>query len=520
MLTRRNVARGCAALVVATLATHPVSTGAQTRATGQTRPAAQAPAPAQTSAPRPAARLETPSPAELVQARAQSRFEDDLAAMQSFRPGYGFWQYVFRIPDGSIAYGSASDGRLLAVFPARGDWTREGVWDDPRLKPILANQRLSTRLSDRRDEVAAVLEQASGAVVHNPTRGLFVEPNAQRYGRFLEEWARIYERFGVPADLGLAQGLVESGLNGTVRSEARAIGFCQWLMGNWNVLKKLSPHVIEGYNQTTQAPYCAAYLSVLATKYGSYIPALSEHHAGGTNVGRTLSNGQRLGGQDVREYYFMGASFTRDIRALSPNSYSDVYGTYGPRSFYYAEMIFGNTFNVRRIMESQKQVPIHAMRTTRTIPLTEITRRTGLSADEVRRYNPALTRSVPARATLYLPVHVPAFGASASFWQRPAPDAYTEVLAAFMAMDRRPEDWDTDVIVPTLRGFERRFRATRSEEGIVMATVLGYVIQEVLTSGRGAILEEFRSSPDVREQFERAVLERDAAQSAGTTANR
>jgi hypothetical protein len=520
MLTRRHVARGCAVLVAATLAAQPVSTGAQTRASGQTRPAAQTPAPTQASSARSAARLETLSPADLVQATAQSRLQDDLAAMQSFRPGYGFWQYVFRIPDGAIAYGSASDGRLLAVFPARGDWTREGVWDDPSLKPILAHQRLSTRLSDRRDEVAALLEQASGAlVVHNPTRGLFVEPNAARYGRFLEEWARIYERFGVPADLGLAQGLVESGLNGTVRSEARAIGFCQWLMGNWNVLKRLSPHVIEGYNQTTQAPYCAAYLSVLATKYGSYIPALSEHHAGGTNVGRTLSNGQRLGGQDVREHYFMGAAFTRDIRALAPNSYSDVYGTYGPRSFYYAEMIFGNTFNVRRIMESQKQVPIYAMRTTRAIPLTEITRRTKLSADEVRRYNPALTRSVPARATLYLPVHVPAFGTNVSFWQRPAPDAYTEVLAAFMALDRRPEEWDTDAIVPALRGFERRFRATRSEEGVVMATVLGYVIQEVLTSGRGAILEEFRSSPAVQRQFERAVLEREAAHSAGA-ANR
>src|SRR5690606_25464321 len=167
--------------------------------------------------------------------------------------------------------------------------------DDPKLKPLLASRRLSTRLGDRRDEVAEVLERAAGPIVHNATRGLFVAPNADRYGRFLEEWARIYERFGVPADLGLAQGLVESGLNGTVRSEARAIGFCQWLTGNWNVMKRLSPHVIEGYNQTTQAPYCAAYLSILATKYGSFIPALSEHHAGGTNVGRTIHNGQWLG---------------------------------------------------------------------------------------------------------------------------------------------------------------------------------------------------------------------------------
>jgi hypothetical protein len=456
-------------------------------------------------------RLAATSPAELVSLRTQARFQDDLKAMQTFRPGYAFWQHVFRIPDGSIAYGSATDGRLLAVFPARGDWSREGVWDAPDLKPLLSSQRLAAQLSDRREQVAEMLGRAAGPIVHNPTRGLFVAPNAERYGRFLEEWSRIYERFGVPPDLGLAQGLVESGLNGTVRSEARAIGFCQWLMGNWNVMKRLSPHVIEGYNQTTQAPYCAAYLSVLSTKYGSYIPALSEHHAGGTNVGRTINNGQRLGGHDVREYYFLGAAFTRDLRTIAPRSYSDVYGTYGPRSFYYAEMIFGNTFNVRQILDSQKQVRIFAMRTTRTIPLAEITRRTGLSADEVRRYNPALVRSVPARATLYLPVHVAAFGANVTFWHRPAPAAYLDVLSDFVSLDRRPEEWDTEAIVPVLRGFERRFRNTRSEEGTVMATVLGYVIQEVLTSGRGAILTEFRNSPEVQRQFERAVLEREAA---------
>jgi hypothetical protein len=512
MMTRRKVACACAVVAGAVMATLPASTLAQTRPAAPARASVEA-------APAGQGRLSATSPAELVQLRTQARFQDDLKAMQTYRPGYGFWQYVFRIPDGSIAYGSASDGRLLAVFPARGDWSREGVWDDPSLKPLLTSRRLSTRLADRRDEVAEVLQRAAGPVVHNPTRGLFVSPNAERYGRFLEEWSRIYERFGVPSDLGLAQGLVESGLNGTVRSEARAIGFCQWLTSNWNVMKRLSPHVIEGYNQTTQAPYCAAYLSVLSTKYGSYIPALSEHHAGGTNVGRTINNGQRLGGQDVREYYFLGAAFTRDLRTIAPRDYSDVYGTYGPRSFYYAEMIFGNTFNVRRILEAQKQVRIYAMRTTRSIPLAEITRRTGLSADEVRRYNPALVRSVPARATLYLPVYVAAFGANVTFWHRPAPDAYLDVLSDFLSLDRRPEEWDTEAIVPVLRGFERRFRNTRSEEGTVMATVLGYVIQEVLTSGRGAILEEFRNSPDVQRQFERAVLEREAAlgSSAGAT---
>jgi len=488
-------------------------------ATALAAPQATTPAPVRTpvssQAERPAARVATSS-LEQVQFRSEQRFQDDLQAMQTFRPGYAFWQHVFRIPDGSIAYGSATDGRLLAVFPARGDWSREGILEDPRLKPVLSRQSLPNTLADRRDEVARLLESAAGPIVHNPTRGLFVTPNAERYGRFLEDWSLIYERFGVPAELGLAQGLVESGLNGTVRSEAAAIGFCQWLMSNWNVLKRMSSNVIEGYNQTTQAPYCAAYLSVLGTKYGSFIPALSEHHAGGTNVARTIDNGQRLGGRDVREYYFLGAAFTRDLRTLSPRSYSDVYGTYGPRSFYYAEMVFGNTTNIQRILETQRQVRVFAMRTARAISMTEIARRTRLSADEIRRYNPALRNQVPARGTVYLPTYVEAFGENVSFWHRPAPRTYTEVLADFLALDRRSEEWDSGAVVPALRGFEKRFRSSRSEEGTVMATVLNYVIQEILTSGRGEILEEFRNSVEVRQLFEQAVIEREAARGSGT----
>jgi hypothetical protein len=102
----------------------------------------------------------------------------------------------------------------------------------------------------------------------------------------------IYERFGVPAHIGLGQVILESGLDGTRRSEAGAVGLCQWLPKNWRRLRYFASAPLEGRNQTTQAPYCAAYLSVLATKYGSFIPALSEHNAGGTNVGRTLINGE------------------------------------------------------------------------------------------------------------------------------------------------------------------------------------------------------------------------------------
>ena len=453
----------------------------------------------------------TLSPEQLIQLHVQARLADDLRAVQKFRPGYAFWQHIFTIPDGSIAFGSALDGRVLAVVPADGDWTRATIWDDEAFAFTPSGQQLPRRLADRRDHLARLLEQEVGPVVHNQTRGMFLLPNVSRYGGFVGEWGAIYERFGVPAEIGLAQVIIESGLNGTIRSEARAVGFCQWLAGNWKRLQRLAPNVIEGHNQTTQAPYCAAYLTILATKYGSFIPALSEHHAGGINVGRTVINGERLGGRAIREQYFLGSELTRHLRATSPRSYREVYGTYGPRSFLYAEMVFGNTFNVTPVKAAVPQTRIHAMRARRALTLAEITRVTRLSADEVRRFNPALVRQVPAGADLYLPLHVEAFGPDVSFWHRPPSAAYASVLYDFLRLDATPDEWDDRSFEPVLRDFQRRFRDTRTEEGSVMATVLAYTMDDLYAGRRAAILAEFRASERVRRLFDQAVLAREAA---------
>jgi hypothetical protein len=445
---------------------------------------------------------------------AAGRRRADFAAMQTFRPGYAFWQHVFTLRDGSIAFGSARDGRLLATFPVKGDWTRQARWTDPALAHLLDGQRLARTLSDRRDEVEFLLERAAGPVLQNSTRGDALLPNAQRYGAFLSEWGAIYERFGVPADIGLAQVILESGLSPSRRSEANAIGFCQWLQKNWKRLDYFSPTPIEGKNQTTQAPYCAAYLSVLATKYGSFIPALSEHNAGGTNVGRTLINGEHLGASDVRARYFLGSRLAHDLRALPGGGYEDVYRSYGPRSHLYAEMVFGNTFIVRELADSTPQVSIYAMRTPRAIPVAEIVKRTGLTMDEIRRFNPALVDRLPAQGTLYLPTYVGDFGDDVAFWRRPAPASFVAVLNDFLRLEAGPERWDDPAFAPVLAEFKRRFSDTNTEEGRVMETVLAYAMDQAYTSARRTLLADFRSSGDVRRLIDRGVAELDVIRTA------
>jgi hypothetical protein len=352
--------------------------------------------------------------------------------------------------------------------------------------------------------------------VNNPTRGTFVLPNVNRYGSFLADWGAIYERFGVPAEIGLAQAMIESGFNPTVRSEAGAIGFCQWLSRNWNELKALSPNVIEAHNQTTQAAYCAGYLAILAAKYGSFIPALSEHHAGGTNVGRTIINGGRLGAEDVREQYLIGSAFALDLRQISADRYSDVVRTYGPRSFRYTEMVFGNADRILEMMGSIPQDSIFAMRAGRNIPIDEVARRSGLSTDEVRRYNPALLRQVPAGANLYLPFPMEELGRDVTFWHGAPSPEFSAVLEDFFRLNAPVDAWDDPAFERVLAEFRARFRETDTEEGAVMSTMLSFVMNETFRSGRGAQLAEFRTSERILRLFEEGVAERENLRAAAT----
>jgi hypothetical protein len=181
-------------------------------------------------------------------------------------------------------------------------------------------------------------------------------------------------------------------------------------------------------------------------------------------------------------------------------------------------MVFGNAANVERIRAEVPQATIYAMRLPRAVMLADIARRARLSTDEVRRYNPALTARVPAGATLYLPSHVAEFGLDVAFWHRPPGRAYAELLDRFVRLDVTLDEWNSASFDGVLEDFRTGFAATKSEEGTVMATALGYAMQDRRGSRQAVILADFRTNERILRLFRQAQLQREVFRAANAAA--
>ena len=89
----------------------------------------------------------------------------DIEAMRRYRPGFKFWQHVFKVPDGRMVFGSALDGRLLATFRTSGDWAQSAEWAEASLSEALREQSIDGRLAERSDRTAKLLDQLVGTVL-------------------------------------------------------------------------------------------------------------------------------------------------------------------------------------------------------------------------------------------------------------------------------------------------------------------------------------------------------------------
>ena len=75
---------------------------------------------------------------------AEARLQADLDVVRAFRPAYPFWQHIFTIPDGRIAFGSARRRPAAGDLPFEGGLGNAGaVWPEPDLGTALARRQMA-----------------------------------------------------------------------------------------------------------------------------------------------------------------------------------------------------------------------------------------------------------------------------------------------------------------------------------------------------------------------------------------
>ena len=115
--------------------------------------------------------------------------------------------------------------------------------------------------------------------------------------------------------------------------------------------------------------------------------------------------------------------------------------------------------------------------------------------------------ATPAALGGALPAYVAEFGEDVAFWHRPAGPDFAAVLNDFVHLEASVQQWHEPSFDATLQEFEDRFAATGTEEGTIMATTLRYVHEDLRTSRRAAILDDFRTSGRILQLFQQGVRE-------------
>ena len=85
--------------------------------------------------------------------------------------------------------------------------------------------------------------------------------------------------------------------------------------------------------------------------------------------------------------------------------------------------------------------------------------------------------------------------------------AFTAALDDFLQLEPGVQRWHDASFEPVLQGYRKRFEATGTEEGTVMAATLAYVIGDLRTSRGAAILDEFRTSGQILQLFKQGAAE-------------
>lgn len=213
--------------------------------------------------------------------------------------------------------------------------------------------------------------------------------------RFLRDIKEVFREEGLPEEIAYLP-LVESSFNNASLSKTRAAGIWQFMPGTAKLYMKVNSDVDERLDPVIATHGAARYLKRSYQMFGNWPVALMSYNHGQQGIANA-------------------------IRSVGSGSFMDIVKRYNGRYFGFASRNFYGEFVAAcRVMKqsdkyfgpivSEKPILSDSIKLAQPLSMTALLSHTGLSREEIRSHNPALSssvlfskRSIPAGYQLRLP---------------------------------------------------------------------------------------------------------------------
>ncbi|MDL2302904.1 transglycosylase SLT domain-containing protein [Dysgonomonas sp. OttesenSCG-928-D17] len=187
----------------------------------------------------------------------------------------------------------------------------------------------------------------------------------------------ILEKEGLPAELKYIP-IIESALNPNARSRMGATGLWQFMAGTGKAYDLEINNQVDERRDPVKSTYAAVgYMKELYATYGDWNLVIAAYNCGAGNINKAI---RRVGGK--KDYWAIYPYLPKETRNYVPSFVAAVYimNYYNTHNIYPAESTYPESMDMLRVNQN--------------VRFKQIADATGLSVDDLRRYNPQFKNDI------------------------------------------------------------------------------------------------------------------------------